>query len=41
MSLGFTPSYEASELDEIEKVVAPVTQNLADKVEDIVLPQRG
>ena len=24
MSLGFAPSYEASELDEIEKAVAPV-----------------
>ena len=41
MSLGFTPGYEASELDEIEKVVAPVAQNLADTVEDIVLPRRG
>ena len=41
MNLGFTPGYKASELDEIEKVVAPVAQNLADKVEDIVLPQRG
>ena len=41
MSLGFTPSYEASELDEIEKAVAPVAWNLADKVEDIVLHQRG
>ena len=41
MSLGFAPSYEASKLDEIEKAVAPVAWNLADKVEDIVLPQRG
>jgi len=41
MSLGFVPSYEASELDEIEKAVAPIAWNLADKVEDIVLPQRG
>ena len=41
MSLGFTPGYEVSELDEIEKVVAPVVRNLADKVEDIVLPKRG
>ena len=24
MSLGFVPGYEASELDEIEKVVAPI-----------------
>ena len=41
MSLGFTPGYEASELDEIEKAVAPVVRNLADKVEEIVLPRRG
>ena len=37
MSLGFAPGYEASELDEIEKAVAPVAWNLADKVEEIVL----
>ena len=38
MSLGFAPGYEASELDEIEKAVVPVARNLADKVEEIVLP---
>ena len=36
MSLGFVSGYEASELDEIEKAVAPVTQNLADKVEEML-----
>jgi len=41
MSLGFVPSYEAFELDEIETAVAPITRNLADKVEEIVLLQRG
>ena len=41
MSLGFALGYEASELDEIEKVVAPVMRNLANKVEEIVLPHRG
>ena len=41
MSLGFAPGYETSEQDEIEKAVAPVVQNLADKVEEIVLPRRG
>ena len=41
MSLGFMPSYEASELDEIEKVVAPIARNLVEKIEEIVLPQRG
>ena len=41
MSLGFAPGYEASELDDIEKAVAPLARNLVDKVEDIVLPWRG
>ena len=41
MSLGFAPGYEASELDEIEMAVAPLTWNLVDKVEDIFLLQRG
>ena len=33
MSLGFAPSYDASELDEIEMAVAPLARNLVDKVE--------
>ena len=41
MSLGFTPGYEANELDEIEMAVAPLAWYLADKIEDIVLHQRG
>ena len=41
MSLGFVPSYEASEQDEIEKAVTPIARNLANRVKDIVLPQRG
>ena len=41
MSLGFAPGYEASELDEIETAVAPLVQDLVNRVEDIVLPQRG
>ena len=41
MSLGFTPGYESYELDEIETAVAPLSWDLADKIEDIVLPQRG
>ena len=32
MSLGFVPDYEASEPDEIEAVVAPLAQNLANRV---------
>ena len=41
MSLGFAPGYEASKLDEIETAVTPLAWTLADKVEGIVLPQRG
>ena len=41
MSLGFMPSYKAYELDEIEMIVASLSWVLADKIEDIVLPQRG
>ena len=41
MSLGFTPSYEPSELDEIEAMVSPLTEILASKVEDMVLLRRG
>ena len=41
MSLGFTPSYEPSELDEIEAAVTPLAETLASKVEDMVLPWRG
>ena len=40
MSLGFTPGYKNSKLDEIEKAVTPVARNLADKLKDIVLPPR-
>ena len=40
MCLSFTPGYEASELDEIEKAVTPITRNLADRLKDIVLPPR-
>ena len=41
MSHGFTPGYTDIELDEIEVVVAPLSWDLADKMEDSVLPQRG
>jgi len=41
MSLGFAPGYEAFELDKIETAVAPLARDLADRVEDIVLPLRG
>ena len=38
MSHGFTPGYEVHELEEMEAVVAPLSQDLADRIEDIVLP---
>ena len=40
MSVGFTPGYENSELDEIDKAVTPIARNLADRLKDIVLPPR-
>ena len=41
MSHGFMPGYEATELEEMETVVAPLSQDLANIIESIVLPQRG
>ena len=41
MSHGFVPGYEAHELEEIETTVAPLSQDLADRIKDIVLPRRG
>ena len=41
MSLGFASGYTDAELDEIEAAVAPLSRDLADKIEDTVLPQRG
>ena len=40
MSLGFTPGYANSELDEIEKAVTPIARNPANRLKDIVLPPR-
>ena len=41
MRLDFAPGYEASKLDKIEMVVAPLAWDLVDRVKDIVLPSRG
>ena len=41
MSHGFAPGYEVHELEEMEAAVAPLSQDLADRIEGIVLPQRG
>ena len=44
MSHGFTPgyeaheSYEAHEQEEMETTMAPLSQDLADRIESIVLP---
>ena len=40
MSLGFTPGYKNSELDEIEKAATPIARNLANRLKDIALPPR-
>ena len=40
MSHGYVPGYEVHELEEMEMVVAPLSQDLADRIEGIVLPQR-
>jgi len=40
MSQGFAPVYEDAELDEMEKAMTPLAQNLADKLKEEVLPSR-
>ena len=41
MSHGFAPGYEVHELEEMEAAVAPLSQDLADRIKGIVLPRRG
>ena len=41
MSHGYVPGYEVHELEEMETVVAPLSQDPVDRIEGIVLPQRG
>jgi len=38
MSHGYAPGYEVHKLEEMETAVAPLSQDLADRIEDIVLP---
>jgi hypothetical protein len=38
MSLGYTPRYDEKELEE---AVIPLSQDLAGRIKDIVLPRRG
>ena len=40
MSQGFAPVYEDAKLDEMEKVVAPLAWNLANRLKEEVLPSR-
>ena len=40
MSQGFAPVYEDVELDEMEKVAAPLARNLANRLKEEVLPSR-
>ena len=39
ISEGFTPGYTDAQLDEIEKEAAPPAQDLAEKVEEEILPK--
>lgn len=41
LSQGYPDVYEEDELEEFEVEVAPLSQNLADRIEDMVLPRRG
>ena len=38
MSEGFPSTYEDGELEEMEKMVAPLAKNLADSLKEMVLP---
>ena len=38
MNHGYTPGYEVHELEEMETAVAPLSHDLADRIEGIVLP---
>ena len=41
MSHDYAPGYEVHKMEKMEMAVAPLSQNLADRIEGIVLPQRG
>ena len=38
MSQGFAPVYEDAELDEMDRAVTPLAQNLANRLKEMVLP---
>jgi hypothetical protein len=41
MTQGYAPGYEDEELEKMEDDVAPLSQDLANKIANVVLPQRG
>ena len=41
MSHSYALGYEVHELEEMEAAVAPLSQDLADRIKSIVLPRRG
>jgi len=41
MSHGYAPSYEVHGLEEMETAVAPLSQDLMERIEGIVLTRRG
>jgi hypothetical protein len=41
LSEGYPNGYEDEELEKLESDVAPLSQALADGIEDMMLPQRG
>jgi hypothetical protein len=41
MSLGYAPGYYKKELEELEEVVVPLSQDLAGRIQDVVLLRRG
>jgi hypothetical protein len=41
MSQGYAPSYEVKELEKIEDDMASLSKDLANRIADTVLPQRG
>ena len=41
MSQGFMPGYSNAELEDIEKEVAPLAQDLSAKIEDEIIPPKN
>ena len=41
MSQGFAPSYSEAKLEDIEKEVAPLAQDLSTKIDDEIIPPKN